>query len=322
MVSNDRPESVVVTIGETMVLLVAEDAVPLRDASRFRRSIAGAESNVAIGLARLGIRSGWISRVGDDGFGEYICQAVCHEGVDVSHVEVDPTRPTGLMIKELRAGGKSRVLYYRSGSAASALSAETLPLSYLKSASHLHLTGITPALSASCAAAAWAAVQAVKDAGATMSFDVNLREKFSAEQSLTLLEPFMRAADVLFIGEDEAVRLFGLRNRRDIQSALQALDLPIVILKQGAAGASTCASNEWVHAPGYEVPVVDEVGAGDAFAAAFLAAMLGGEPLEDALRMANAAGAITTTVATDVEGFPTWAEIREFLGSAVEVGRW
>ena len=144
----------VVTLGETMVALVAEEAGPLRYASRFQRRAAGAESNVAIGLAHLGVSAGWVSRVGDDEFGRYVCATVRGEGVDVSRVELDPERPTGIMIKELRPVGKSRVLYYRSGSAASALSPQTLPTTYLQQARHLHLTGITPALSPSCAAAA------------------------------------------------------------------------------------------------------------------------------------------------------------------------
>nr|MDQ3588680.1 sugar kinase [Actinomycetota bacterium] len=167
----------VVTIGETMVALVAEDAGPLRHAFRFQRRAAGAESNVAIGLARLGVSAGWVSRVGDDELGRYVCAAVRGEDVDVSHVELDPDRPTGIMIKELRPVGKSRVLYYRSGSAASALSPQTLPTTYLQQARHPHLTGITPALSPSCADAALTAARTVAEAGGTVSFDVNLRSQ-------------------------------------------------------------------------------------------------------------------------------------------------
>jgi 2-dehydro-3-deoxygluconokinase len=306
------PTSFVVTLGETMVLLVPEGDVPLRSASRLYRSIAGAESNVAIGLARLGVRSGWISRVGDDGFGEYICEVLRGEGVDVSHVIVDPSRRTGLMVKELQPSGKSRVFYYRSGSAASALSPTVLPLDYLRGATHLHLTGITPALSPSCAEAALSAVRTVSEAGGTISFDVNLRLQL-ATQSRELLVPFIQSSDVVFVGEDEARWLFDAHDRATIQSELIKLSAGTIVLKRGAEGALVYTQREWIDAPGFTVHVVDETGAGDAFAAAFLACTLQGCAPNEALEVANVAGALTTTVPSDIDAYPTWPQVWQFL---------
>jgi 2-dehydro-3-deoxygluconokinase len=304
----------VVTLGETMVALVAEEAGPLRYASRFQRRAAGAESNVAIGLTRLGVSAGWVSRVGDDEFGRYVCATVRGEGVDVSRVELDPERPTGIMIKELRAVGKSRVLYYRAGSAASALSPQTLPTAYLQRARHLHLTGITPALSPGCADAALAAARTVVAAGGTFSFDVNLRSQLSLKEPLAAFEPLIDLARFLFLGVDEAEQLFRTQDIETIERELTSLGVPTVILKLGANGARTYTSAEsrWVTAPGYRVPVVDEVGAGDAFAAAYLAAAFREAPVEDALRIANAAGALATTVPGDIEGFAGWDELEQF----------
>ena len=304
----------VVTIGETMVALVAEEAGPLRYASRFQRRAAGAESNVAIGLARLGVSSGWVSRVGDDEFGRYICAAVRGEDVDVSHVELDPDRPTGIMIKELRPVGKSRVLYYRSGSAASALSPQTLPTAYLQQARHLHLTGITPALSPGCADAALVAARTVVEAGGTVSFDVNLRSQLGVNDPLATFGPFIDLARFLFLGTDEAEQLFQTQDTQDIERELASLGVPTVILKLGANGAQayTAAEDRWITAPGYKVPVADEVGAGDAFAAAYLAATFRRLPVEDTLRIANAAGALATTVPGDVEGLAGWDELERF----------
>jgi 2-dehydro-3-deoxygluconokinase len=292
----------VVTIGEKMVALVAEDAGPLRYASRFQRRAAGAESNVAIGLARLGVSAGWVSRVGDDEFRRY----VRGEGVNISRVELDPERPTGIMIKELRPVGKSRVLYYRSGSAASALSPQTLPTTYLQQARHLHLTGITPALSPSCADAALTAARTVVEAGGTVSFDVN--------DPLAMFGPVIDLARFLFMGADKAEQLFRTHDIQDIERELTSLGVPTIILKLGANGARayTAAEDRWIDAPGYKVPVVDEVGAGDAFAAAYLAATFRGIPLGDALRVANAAGALATTVPGDVEGLAGWDELEQF----------
>lgn len=305
----------VVTLGETMVALVAEEAGPLRYASRFQRRLAGAESNVAIGLARLGVRAGWVSRVGDDEFGWYLYATLRGEGVDVSQVERDPDRPTGLMVKELRPVGKSRVVYYRSGSAASALSPETLPTAYLRRAQHLHLTGITPVLSPTCADAALSAARTVADAGGTVSFDVNLRKQLGVDDPVAAFEPFIDIAHFLFLGLDEAEVLFQTQDREAIERELVSLDRPVVILKLGAGGARayTLAEGRWVAASGYEVPVVDEVGAGDAFAATYLAATFRGRSAEDALRIANAAGALATTVPGDVEGFVGWDELERFM---------
>lgn len=314
------PAPFVVTLGETMVLLVPEQAVPLRAASRLYRSIAGAESNVAIGMARLGLRTGWISRVGNDGFGEYICEVLRGERVDVSQVTVDPGRRTGLMVKELQPSGKSRVLYYRSGSAASALSLTLLPLDYLRSATHLHLTGITPALSSTCAEAALSAVRTVSEAGGTISFDVNLRLQLGT-QSPELLVPFMQRSDVLFVGEEEARWLFGTDDRAAIRSELTKLGAATIVLKRGAEGALAYTEGVWIDAPGYTVPVVDETGAGDAFAAAYLACTFQGYGPNEALQVANVAGALTTTVPTDVEAFPTWPQVRRFLDEPGSVPR-
>jgi 2-dehydro-3-deoxygluconokinase len=297
-----------------MVALVAEEAGPLRYASRFQRRAAGAESNVAIGLARLGVSAGWVSRVGDDEFGRYVCAAVRGEDVDVSHVELDPDRPTGIMIKELRPVGKSRVLYYRSGSAASALSPQTLPIAYLQQARHLHLTGITPALSPNCAGAALVAAQTVVEAGGTVSFDVNLRGQLGVNDPLVTFGPFIDLAHFLFLGVDEAERLFQTQETQDIERELASIGVPTVILKLGANGARayTLAEGRWITASGYKVPVADEVGAGDAFAAAYLAATFRRLPVEDALRIANAAGALATTVSGDVEGLAGWDELEQF----------
>ena len=303
----------IVTMGETMVTLVSAPGVRLRDASEFTRQLAGAESNVAIGLARLGVRAGWVSRVGDDEFGEYIRSAVEAEGVDVTWVERDPNRPTGIMFKELQAGSGRRVLYYRSGSAASAMSAETLPIAYLRRAPLLHLTGVTPALSASAHEAASRATETVHESFGSVSFDVNLRPRLGVPDPLALFKPFMHLARYLFVGLDEAEQLFGTSSSISIKRSLVGLSPGTIVLKRGAEGAEAYYMGDWISEPGFNVDAIDEVGAGDAFAAAFLAATLRGDDVPEALRVANAAGAIVTTVIGDCEGLPTWYQIDRLL---------
>jgi 2-dehydro-3-deoxygluconokinase len=312
-VDGNSSTPLVVTLGETMVAMVAREAGPLRYASSFERRIAGAESNVAVGLVRLGVRSGWIGGLGDDEFGRYVFSTLRGEGVDVSHVCWETGYPTGVMFKERRAAGKSRVLYYRKGSAASHLTPEKLPDSYLRQADHLHLTGITPALSDSCAAAALTAVSTVRASGGTVSFDVNLRDQLRLDDPLQALLPFMRAAEILFLGFDEARRLFGIGMLAGIERALDGLGVPTVILKLGAEGAKLRSHERegWIEAPAFRVSAVDEVGAGDAFAAAYLASTLLGRPPEEALGFANAAGALATTVPGDIEGLGGWDDLDE-----------
>src|SRR5581483_4814061 len=140
----------VVCLGEMMVMLVATEVGPLRSAETFRKHVAGSEANVAIGLARLGHRAGWISRLGNDEFGLYIRNFLRGEGVDVSQVIFDPDHPTGVAFKERRERGARNVIYYRRGSAASHLTPDDLNPDYFQGSRYFHVSGINPALSPSC----------------------------------------------------------------------------------------------------------------------------------------------------------------------------
>src|SRR5439155_9881319 len=155
----------VVTFGETMVLFAAAEQGPLRFASTYTRHAAGTESNFAIGLARLGHRVGWFSRVGDDEFGQYIVNTVRGEGVDTSRVIVDPEAPTGVLFKEKRELGPRKIVYYRRGSAASRLAPGDLDGDYIAAARYLHLTGITPALSERARETVFAAAELARARG-------------------------------------------------------------------------------------------------------------------------------------------------------------
>jgi len=155
----------------------------------------------------------------------------------------------------------------------------------------------------------------VVEAGGSVSFDVNLRKQLGVDDPAATFRPFIDIADFLFLGLDEAEELFMTGDSETIERELVALDRQIVVLKLGARGARayTSAERRWVAAPGYTVPVLDEVGAGDAFAAAYLAATFRGDPVERALQIANAAGALATMVPGDIEGFADWSELEQFM---------
>src|SRR5262245_31701333 len=193
-----------------MVLLAAVEAGPLRFANTFSRHAAGTESNVAIGLARLGHRVGWFSRLGDDEFGQYVFNTVRGEGVDTSHVIVDPAAPTGVLFKEKRELGPRRILYYRRGSAASRLAPADLDPAYVAGARVLHLTGVTLALGQGCREAVHAAAEIARHHGRLVSFDPNLRLRlWSRDEAREAMRALLPLCDVVLSGLDEAELLTG-----------------------------------------------------------------------------------------------------------------
>lgn len=303
-----------VTLGESMVVFWPEHG-PMGAARTFVRSVAGAESNVAIGLARLGYRSGWIGRLGDDEFGRFVLRAIRGEGVDVSRARVDPGAPTGVLFRESVPGRDPRVYYYRRGSAGSRLGPEDVDPEYVGSARLLHVTGITPALSPSCREAVEAAVEAARRRGVTVSLDPNLRLKlWPAREAAAALRPLVERAGIVLAGLEEGELLSGRRGEEAVAAWFLEAGARLVVLKLGPRGAlATDGANTW-RAPGFPVQVVDTVGAGDASAAGFYAAWLGGRDVETCLRYGNAAGALVVQVVGDTEGLPHREELAAFLG--------
>lgn len=304
----------VVALGETMVLFAPMSDGPLRYVHQFEKRIGGAESNVCIGLAKLGRTAGWISRLGDDEFGRYVLNAIRGEGVDVSQVGWDATAPTAVYFKERRASG-GQVYYYRSGSAASFLSPSDIDPDYIRSARYLLGSGITPALSASCREALQTAVDVAKEAGVPFVFDPNLRLKlWSEEEARQVLLSFVRQADIVLPGQEEAEFLTGEKDPSVSGRLLKEMGPEIVVVKVGAAGALVITDAEERMAPGFPVErVIDPIGAGDAFAAGFLTGLLEGLPPVEAARLGNACGAFTVTVPGDIEGFPSREEVDRLL---------
>lgn len=303
----------VVTFGETMVLFAAVEQGPLRFATTYTRHTAGTESNVAIGLARLGQRVGWFSRVGDDEFGQYIVNTVRGEGVDTSRVIVDAEAPTGVLFKEKRELGPRKIVYYRRCSAASRLTPDDLDADYIASSKYLHLTGITPALSDTARATVRAAAELARSRGVKVSFDPNLRLRlWTKEQARAAMRDLMPLCDLVLPGLDEAEMLVGESDPDRAADAIRALGPGLVVVKLGPEGALAVSPAERVRRRGIRLErIVDPVGAGDGFAAGFLAGQLRGLNLAGSLDIANTVGAFATTVVGDVEGLPTWREAQE-----------
>ncbi len=234
----------VVALGESMVTFLPSQPGRLADVPAFHRSIGGAESNVACALAAAGHTTRWVSRVGADGFGDHLVEAIGGYGVDVSHVRRDPDRPTGVYFRTAgdRADDAHEVAYYRAGSAASAMSPTSVDLDAVRAGRVLHLSGITAALSPDCLAL-MRELTAPRAGRPLISFDVNHRpglwgEAYGPEVLLDLA----RGADIVFVGEDEAEEAWGLRGGPT--AIREALPEPhTLVVKQGAKGAvAFCAS--------------------------------------------------------------------------------
>lgn len=318
----------VVTLGETMALLTTPPTGRLTAGSAMPVGIGGAESNVAIGLVRLGVPATWVSRVGDDAFGSLVVRELRAEGVTV-RATVDDGAPTGLMVKELRGGRPWRVRYHRAGSAASRLSPADVDAvaEDVRSAAALHLTGITPALGPGPAAAVDRAVQLARSAGVPVVLDVNHRTAlWSDEVAGPALAALAAQVDVVLAGPEEAALLLGAPVAPDVAGGLAAARALVergagtAVVKLGALGAVEVGPEGEVHGPTSPVEVVDPVGAGDAFAAGWLAASVAGAPAHERLALGNAAGGAVCRVPGDWEGLPTRAELAE-AGEITEVVR-
>ena len=303
-----------------MVLGVPARPGRLRHAPGLELKIGGAESNVAIALSRLGLCAGWISSLGDDEPGQLVLDRVRGEGVDTSQVRRLEGYPTGLYLRE-KVGGETRVYYYRRGAAASTMAPGAFDPGYLRGAEFLHLTGITPALSEECRDfTLWAARQA-REGGTSVSFDVNYRSKlWSPEEARGFMEEMLPHTDLLLVGDDEALALWGREDEGFVRE-LAAAGPREVVLKRGGEGSLGLIEDRVIEQPVFPVEEVDPIGAGDAFDAGYLAGHLWGLDAEQRLRVANAMGALSVATLGDYEGLPDRGELWAFLEGRKALGR-
>jgi 2-dehydro-3-deoxygluconokinase len=292
-----------VTAGEAMGLVVQGAAGSLRNGEPMTFGMGGSESNVAIGVRRLGLPATWIGRVGDDPPGHLIQRELRAEQV-TAIAALDPS-PTGLMVRWRPNGAHARVTYYRRDSAGSHLSGDDIPAAVIREAAVLHTTGITLALGAGPAEAVARAVDVARDAGVTVSFDLNYRSAlWLPEEAAPALAEAVRRADVVFAGELEAEIVTRTADPLAAALALEALGPRQVMIKRGASGCLARIDGVTLEQPAPVVSVVDTVGAGDAFVAGYLAELMSGAGAADRLRTAAAAGAFAVTVSGDWEGMP------------------
>ncbi|MEU3177240.1 sugar kinase [Streptomyces albidoflavus] len=311
-----RTEGGLLTFGETMELIATTGIGTLEHARDFTFGIGGAESNVAMGAARLGAPATWIGRVGSDAAGDLVARRLRAEGIRT--IAVRDTFFTGLMVRHQQAAGVVHVDYHRAGSAGSRLTSRDIPVDVVQQAAILHLSGITPALSASAREATWHAVAAAKAHDVLVSVDVNYRSKlWDRDTARHELRGLVAAADIVFAGIEEAQLVLG--SQADAPERL-AIDLAATgpaeaIIKNGAQGCTARLDGGTHVEPALPVSVVDTVGAGDAFVADYLTEHLKGSDPAQRLWTACATGAYAVSVPGDCELLPTRRELATFLAA-------
>lgn len=301
----------VLTIGEAMVVFFT-DGTPIGEASSvFRTGLAGAESNVAANLANLGLQTEWFGRLGNDPFGAQLIGRLEALGVRTDRVIRSDTENTGIYFKD-RVDDQSQVYYYRKHSAASLMVPEDLDHLALESRDIVHVSGITLAISQSARATVQALAKLIKGHKAKLSFDVNYRSKlWPREEAAPQILELANQADIVFTGRDEAELLWGTAQPDEIR---ELIHLPeTLVVKDADIGATVYSAGQAIFTPSLAVDVVEPVGAGDAFAAGYLAATLQGLGAKKALLAGHVLAAITLRSYSDLAELPSFEQLQKFI---------
>lgn len=297
----------VVTLGETMLRLTPPDFRLMEQATSLTIHVAGSESNVATGLARLGLRVCWLSRLTDNIVGRYLVNGIAAHGVDTSRVIwTEEDRVGTYFVEEGRPPRSSTVLYDRRYSAMSHVQPDDLPADLFapEAARLLHISGITPALSESAAATFGRAFEMAKAAGWQLSFDLNYRAKLWSEaEARACYEEYMPLSDIIITPLGDAQRIFGLNGDANaiLSNLHHSYPRAVIALTLGADGAAACdVAGTLYHHPAFPAEQVDRIGGGDAFDAGFLYSYLQGDDIATALRWGTAVAALKYSIPGDM----------------------
>lgn len=306
----------IMLVGEPMGLFIAEEEALLEDVRHFTMSVAGAELNVAIGLARLEHPVDYLTKLGNDPFGRRIIKTMNRNAIHTSMVLNSEDHPTGFMLKSKTSRGDPDICYYRKGSAASTICPADLDGLDFSEYEALHMTGIFPALSSATRETSYFVIQKAKLKGLTVFFDPNLRPQLWPDQKemVSTINELASMADYVLPGENEGKILCGTPDPKKIAEFYLSKGSNTVIVKTGPKGAYAATAEFSFSSPTFPAEkIVDTVGAGDGFAAGIISAVLEDLPLEEAVRRGNAIGTIQIMNASDSEGLPTRKELQNFM---------
>ena len=304
-----------VTLGESMLRFSPPGMNRIENSQQFDIMLAGTESNVAINLARMGKQCAWISRLPENPLGKQVGNTIRQYGVDITGVKwVQNERQAIYFVEYGSAPRPIRVWYDRANSAASKMTPDDVSAEMIQSARWLHLTGITPALSENCKDTVVHAIAIAREAGLKISFDVNYRALlWSPEDAANAIEPFCKAADMVFVAGRDAENLFGVHGD-DLCKQLHDRWGGLIVTSHGTSGIECYDGQSVVRSDAYEVEVVDRVGAGDAMAAGIICRLLEDASLQEALEFGSALAAIKLTIPGDL-ALTSRAEVEELLAN-------
>ncbi|MBY0099206.1 sugar kinase [Mesobacillus maritimus] len=313
----------VITIGEAMIVFDPNTTGPMKFVGGFEKKIGGAELNLVLGCARLGLKTGYISALGNDEFGKHIHNFARGEGIDVSQVKFVDGYPTSLNFKEIMEDGSTRTFYYRDKSPTLTLSADDLDEEYFKQAKILHITGIYPAIGPDHIQVIHRAIELAKQNNMMISFDPNIRLRmWSKEEARRVLSEILPRVDILLAGDEEMDIIIGESDPAKIIEEMKALGISFIAIKQGDKGSVGYWNGEILASPPVKASkVVDTVGAGDGFNSGILYGLLHEWSLERTLHFANTIGSMVVSVKGDNEGLPYYEDVQAKLGEVERIER-
>lgn len=298
----------VITFGEAMIMFIAQEEKSLEDVNYFSKGIAGAELNVATGLARLGFNVCWMSKIGNDSFGKTILSYLHKENINSDFIQLDSDRRTGFQLKSKVTNGSDPIVeYFRKDSAASKLTVMDINKEF--NTRYLHITGIGPALSNTCFEVAEYLIDKVHNQSGIITFDPNIRPILWSNENIMVekLNYLASKSDIVLPGINEGRLLTKKDSPEDIADFYIKNGASKVLIKLGKEGVyykDNIGNHEMV--PGFIVNnIVDTVGAGDAFAVGVISALLENKTIKQAAMRGNLFGSLAIQVSGDNEGLPT-----------------
>lgn len=299
-----------------MGLFIACEEGRLSDINSYNFSVAGAELNVAVGMARLGQKVGYYTKLGDDPFGRRVLDVLRKNKISTELIAILKEKPTGMMLKAKVSEGDPSIFYFRKNSAASTINTDDIMALDLEGYHAVHMTGITPAISESTKDAAFMLLRRAKNRGIRLSFDPNLRPMLWPDEK-SMRETVQKIAfqsDLFLPGIKEVVQLTGILEPEAAAEFYLNRGVRAIVIKLGANGAYYDDGRERGYVSGYKVEkIVDTVGAGDGFAAGVLSGLDEGLSLGQAVQWGNGVGALQLACAGDNEGLPTRRQLETFI---------